>query len=187
MSAMEGGADALRRGPKDEVFVTRIADDATFDYGGWPTASRPRACPPAWRICRRPPQGCRLGVGGSNTLTSLARQSARMKRVTNPLAADGGADPRSWRMPEKCACHGAHVLAGRFPLDFEMWPGYGRKLPRHCDLGLTGLQKTIFSDGRRANGDKLSPDGIHQLWTLYCHRIPSCSVDRQFLTVPQSS
>jgi hypothetical protein len=83
-------------GPRDEIFVTGIADDGTMTarFGDGAAGARP----PTGRsnVVASYRQG--IGLAGrvrANTLTTLLDRPTGLKAGTNPVAADGGADPES--------------------------------------------------------------------------------------------
>jgi predicted phage baseplate assembly protein len=89
---------------RDEVFITRLDDDATMTvHFGDGTAGRR---PPSGRsnIVATYRQG--LGVAGrvrANTLSTLLDRPTGLKASTNPLPADGGADAESLEHARRAA------------------------------------------------------------------------------------
>lgn len=83
-------------GPVDRIFTTRLADDGvrTIQFGDGTSGERP----PTGRqnVVATYRQG--LGLAGrvrAGSLTTLLDRPTGVKAVTNPTAADGGADPES--------------------------------------------------------------------------------------------
>jgi predicted phage baseplate assembly protein len=83
-------------GPRDEVFIARIADDATLTVqtGDGLTGARL----PSGRANVVASYRTGIGVAGrvrAGGLTTLLDRPTGLKSVTNPLGADGGADPET--------------------------------------------------------------------------------------------
>jgi hypothetical protein len=164
--------------PTDQVFVTRIADDKTLtmEFGdGLTTGARL----PTGRanIVATYRQGVGLaGRVGANSLTSLLDQVNGLKRVTNPLAADGGADPQVLEDARTNAPSTVRTFGRAVSLqDFEdVALATGEIAKANATWVWSGLHKTIFLTVAAQNDDKLSPDGIHKLWAaLLAHRDPN--------------
>ena len=164
-------------GSNDEVFVTRVADDSTLtmEFGDGVTGSRlPTGLA---NIVANYRKGVGLaGRVGANTLTSLLDKANGVKRVTNPLAADGGADPQALddartNAPATVRTFGLAVSLEDFE-DVALETGEIAKA--NATWIWTGLQKAIYLTVSAQNGEKLSPDGIQALWnTLLTHRDPN--------------
>jgi hypothetical protein len=175
--------------PTDEVFVTRLADDSTLtmEFGDGITGARL----PTGRA--NIVATYRQGVGladqvGANTLTSLLDSINGVKRVTNPLAPDGGANRQSLADARTNAPTTVRTFGRAVSLeDFEdIALATGEIAKASASWVWTGLQKTIFLTVAAQAGAKLSPDGLRKLWAaLLPHRDPNhpLKIDN-FIRVP---
>jgi hypothetical protein len=165
-------------GPTDQVFVTRLADDQTLTIElGDGVVTGARATSGRANLVATYRQGAGLaGRVGANTLTSLLDSINGLKRVTNPIAADGGADPQviddaRVNAPTTVKTFGRAVSLEDF-VDVALATNEIAKA--NATWVWTGLQKTIFLTVAAQGGELLSPDGIQQLWNaLLSHRDPN--------------
>jgi predicted phage baseplate assembly protein len=163
-------------GPNDTVYVTRLADDGTLtmEFGDGNTGARQTTGRANLVATYR--QGASLaGRVGANTLTSLLDSINGVKRVTNPLAADGGADPQTLADARTNAPTTVRTFGRAVSLeDFEdVALASGEIAKASATWVWTGLQKMIFLTVAAQKGARLSPDGLRQLWTaLQPHRDP---------------
>jgi hypothetical protein len=164
-------------GPTDPVYVSRIADDQTLslEFGDGVTGARL----PSGRgnVVATYRQG--IGLAGrvpASTLTSLLDSVNGLKRVTNPMGADGGADPQSLDDARTNAPTTVRTFGRAVSLeDFEdVALATGEIAKASATWVWTGLQKAVFLTVAAQAGGTLSPDGIRQLKAaLLAHRDPN--------------
>ena len=90
--------------PSDQVYVTRVADDGTLSVQFGDGATGARTPTGRQNIVATYRQGIGLaGRVGAGKLTNLLDRPTGVKNVTNPLAADGGADPETMTRAREAA------------------------------------------------------------------------------------
>lgn len=147
------------RSPADPVYTTRMTDDGTtiLQFGDGRTGARL----PSGRsnILAQYRQGSGLaGRVKDNVLTTLLDRPVGLKSVTNPLAADGGADPETLDQARRKAPTTVRTFSRAVSLrDFEdlamasgevakakaTWVWYGASQAVH--LTVAGQQGALFS------------------------------------------
>jgi hypothetical protein len=164
-------------GPADEVFVTRVADDLTLTMEFGDGVAGARLPTGRANVVATYRQGVGAGTSvGANTLTSLLDKPNGLKRATNPLPADGGAEPQTLENARANAPATVRTFGRAVSLqDFEdVALQTGEIAKATATWAWSGLQKMIFLTVAAQDGDQLSPDGIRKLWAaLLPHRDPN--------------
>jgi hypothetical protein len=161
----------------DQVYVTRVADDGTLtlEFGDGKTGARVPTGSANIVATYRTGLGL-AGRVGANKVTNLLDMPNGLKRGTNPVPADGGADPQVMadarsNAPSTVRTFGRAVSL----LDFQDVALATGEIAKACATWVwTGFERSIFLTVAAQQGAKLSSDGIHQLWnTLLAERDPN--------------
>ncbi len=150
-------------GASDQIFITRIADDGTLtaQFGDGITGARiPTG---KSNIVANYRQGSGLaGRVRANTLRTLLTRPAGLKAVSNPLAADGGADPEHvdqarQNAPSTCRTFGRAISL----LDFEdLVASSGEVAKAQSTWVWNGEAKTIHLTVAGQQGGTFSADAL---------------------------
>ncbi len=164
-------------GPRDEIFVTRIADDGTLtlQFGDGTTGTRP----PTGRgnIIAAYRQG--LGLAGrvrASTLTTLLDRPAGLKAATNPAAAEGGADPETLEHARRTAPGTVRTFGRAVSLrDFEdVALASGEVAKASATWVWAGATRVIHLTVAAQQGGTFGPEGLRRIRaTLQVERDPN--------------
>jgi hypothetical protein len=147
--------------PKDEVFAPRIADDgtATLLFGDSLTGSRL----PTGRGNVTAKYRVGLGVAGrvrARTLTTLLDRPTGLKGATNPLPADGGADPERLDDARRGAPASVRTFGRAVSLrDFEDIARSGEVAKASASWVWSGRRRVIAITVASQGGEPLSDEG----------------------------
>lgn len=163
--------------PRDEVYVTRIADDATTTvlFGDGVTGARP----PSGRqnIVATYRQGTGVaGRVGAAKLTTLLDRATGVKNVNNPVAADGGADPETMVRAREAAPGTVRTFGRAVSLrDFEDTALMAGEVAKASATWVwTGERRAIHLTIAAEGGATFSADGLRRIAaTLATERDPN--------------
>jgi predicted phage baseplate assembly protein len=163
--------------PRDEVYVSRRADDGTVSvqFGDGVHGARPATG--RQNVVARYRYGIGLaGRVGAGRLTTLLDRPTGVKNVSNLLAADGGADPQTLATARQAApgtvrtfgravslrdFEDTALLAGEVAKAFATWVWTGERRVIHLTVAAQG-------------GSRFSPEGLARLAaTLASERDPN--------------
>ena len=164
-------------GPTDEVFTTRLADDGvrTIQFGdGLVGARLPSGRQNVVATYRR-------GIGvagrvGAGKLTTLLDRPTGLKAATNPLAADGGADPETLARARRTAPGTVRTFGRAISLlDFEDTTLVAGEVAKaRADWIWTGRRRIIHVTVAGQGGSTFSTTGLARLAaTLESERDPN--------------
>jgi len=163
--------------PRDEVYVTRIADDATTTvlFGDGVTGARP----PSGRqnIVATYRQGTGVaGRVGAAKLTTLLDRPTGVKNANNPAAADGGADPETMAKAREAAPGTVRTFGRAVSLrDFEDTALMAGEVAKASATWVwTGERRAIHLTIAAEGGATFSADGLKRIAaTLATERDPN--------------
>lgn len=164
-------------GPRDEVFITRRADDGTqsLQFGDGVTGARPASGRQSLVATYRHGIGLAGRVAASKLSTLLDRPTG-VKGVTNPLAADGGADPQALDSAREAAPGTVRTFGRAVSLrDFEDTALMAGEVAKACATWVwTGERRAIHLTIAAQGGAAFSADALDRIAaTLATERDPN--------------
>lgn len=163
--------------PRDPVYVTRIADDATLtvQFGDGNTGKRPSTG--RQNIVAQYRNG--IGVAGrvgAGKLTTLLDRPTGVKGSINPIAADGGADPETMDRAREAAPGTVRTFGRAVSLrDFEDKALLAGEVAKVSATWVwTGQRRAIHLTVAGQGGARFSADGLQRITaTLATERDPN--------------
>jgi hypothetical protein len=163
--------------PRDQVYVTRIADDATLtvQFGDGSRGARPSTG--RQNIVAQYRQG--IGVAGrvgAAKLTTLLDRPTGVKGSINPIAADGGADPETMARAREAAPGTVRTFGRAVSLrDFEDKALLAGEVAKVSATWVwTGHRRAIHLTVAGQGGARFSSDGLQRITaTLATERDPN--------------
>jgi hypothetical protein len=157
-------------GPGDQVFITRRADDGTLSvqFGDGTAGARL----PSGRQNVVAPYRQGIGLGGrvrAGTLTTLLDRPTGVKGATNPLPADGGADPETLERARTTAPGTLRTFGRAVSLrDFEDSALTAGEVAKARSAWVwTGHRRVVHVTVSGPNGTAFSPEALTRLRTTF--------------------
>lgn len=157
-------------GPDDQVFTTRRADDGTMSVQFGDGAAGARLPTGRQNVVGTYRQG--IGVGGrvvAGALTTLLDRPTGVKSATNPLPAEGGADPETLDRARAAAPGTVRTFGRAVSLrDFEDSALTAGEVAQARSAWVwTGHRRVVHVTVSGPNGAAFSPDGLTRLRTTF--------------------
>jgi len=164
-------------GEHDPVYRTRIADDGTLtvQFGDGSQAARTPTGRQNLVATYRQGTGVAGRVGAAK-LTTLLDRPTGVKAVTNPVAADGGADPETLARAREAAPGTVRTFGRAVSLrDFEDTALLAGEVAKACATWVwTGTRRAVHLTIAAQGGALFSPEGLKRITaTLATERDPN--------------